>query len=255
MTDDLNRQTFSTGATRGTDCDDARYDLIPLVGLRRLARTCAEGAIKHGIDNWLKGIPSENLMNHAVTHLCDYLDGDRSEDHIAHAVWNLFALMHNEERRADMHGRYAVEPVIPTMMTFIEKDRISPEAAPEPAPEPEKAPETDEPPPPRIHLGRVIRDLRRRLGLTQAAFANATWVSLPCIVDAEEGKPVPPGLLRRIRETFGVDVHMYAWAAHGDAGALPPCLASIAKDLKDAWSIRVDRIVEQRLAERKTQGA
>jgi hypothetical protein len=93
---------FSTGAVRGTDVK-ARYDLIPQVGLRRLAETCAEGAEKYGDHNWLKGVPSSNLLNHTLAHIASYLDGDRSEDHLAHAAWGLFASMHNEERRPDVH--------------------------------------------------------------------------------------------------------------------------------------------------------
>jgi hypothetical protein len=93
---------FSTGAVRGT-AHVPRYDLVPLVGLRRLADTSAEGAQKFGAGNWLNGIPSSNLVSHALNHIVLYLDGDRSEDHLGHAIWGLMAIAHNEERRPDMH--------------------------------------------------------------------------------------------------------------------------------------------------------
>ncbi len=35
--------TFPSGAVRGTDAENVRYDLITPVGLRRLAETCAKG--------------------------------------------------------------------------------------------------------------------------------------------------------------------------------------------------------------------
>jgi hypothetical protein len=79
---DENVERFATGAVRGTDVK-ARYDLIPLVGLRRLAETCAEGAGKYGENNWARGIPSSNVINHALAHIANYLDGDRTEDHLA----------------------------------------------------------------------------------------------------------------------------------------------------------------------------
>jgi hypothetical protein len=101
-TNQENVERFATGAVRGADVK-ARYDLIPLVGLRRLAETCAEGARKYGENNWARGIPSSNVINHALAHIANYLDGDRTEDHLAHAVWNLFVAMHNEERRPDVH--------------------------------------------------------------------------------------------------------------------------------------------------------
>jgi hypothetical protein len=101
-TNQENVERFATGAVRGTDVK-GRYDLIPLVGLRRLAETCAEGARKYGESNWAKGIPSSNLLNHTLAHIANYLDGDRTEDHLAHAAWGLFVAMHNEERRPDVH--------------------------------------------------------------------------------------------------------------------------------------------------------
>lgn len=88
---------FETGAVRSTDADNVRYDQISPFALRRLAETCAYGANKYGVGNWLKGIPSDDLFNHAVNHLYSWLAGDRSEDHLAHAVWNIMAIMHFEE--------------------------------------------------------------------------------------------------------------------------------------------------------------
>jgi hypothetical protein len=89
-------QTFTSGANRAEEPTAARYDLIPLAGLDALAETCAEGAAKYGISNWKKGIPSSNLMNHALTHLRRYLGGDASEDHLAHAAWNILVMIHND---------------------------------------------------------------------------------------------------------------------------------------------------------------
>jgi len=99
---DTVRETFETGAERCKDVAGSldkpcRYDLISHVALRRLAETYAEGAEKYGAGNWRKGIPMENLMNHALAHLVAYSGGDRNEDHLAHAVWNLATMMHFEE--------------------------------------------------------------------------------------------------------------------------------------------------------------
>ena len=96
---------FPSGAVRSTDADNVRYDLITPIGLRRLAETYAEGARKYGDHNWLKGIPSNDLVNHAIRHIMLWQVGDTSEDHLAHAVWNLMALMHFEETRPDLIQR------------------------------------------------------------------------------------------------------------------------------------------------------
>lgn len=86
-----------TGAVRSNDADGVRFDLISPIGLRRLAETYAEGAKKHAPMNWEKGFPISDLLNHAIRHQFLYLAGDRSEDHLAHATWGLFAAMHSEE--------------------------------------------------------------------------------------------------------------------------------------------------------------
>jgi hypothetical protein len=99
------RAQFSTGAVRSKDVAGTtgahapRYDLITPVGLRRLAETYGEGAMKYGDHNWRKGIPISNLVNYALAHITAFLAGDRTEDHLAHASWNLFAIMHFEETR------------------------------------------------------------------------------------------------------------------------------------------------------------
>ena len=91
------QQRFGTGAVRSNDADIVRYDLVSPIGLRRLAETCHEGAKKYSPFNWERGFPIDDLLNHAIRHTFMFLAGDRSEDHLAHAAWNLFGAMHSEE--------------------------------------------------------------------------------------------------------------------------------------------------------------
>lgn len=93
---------FASGATRSSDRSGVRYDLITPIGLRRLAETYAEGAKKHGDNNWLKGFPASDTLNHVLAHLNMWKTGDASEDHLAHAAWGLFAIMHFEETRPEL---------------------------------------------------------------------------------------------------------------------------------------------------------
>ena len=97
-----NLHKFDTGSVRSSDADGVAYHLISPVGMRRLAETCREGAVKYGDYNWEKGQPVGEVMNHAIRHCYLYLDSDRSEDHLAHAAWGLFAAMHMEERVPEM---------------------------------------------------------------------------------------------------------------------------------------------------------
>lgn len=93
---------FSTGAKRGTEHADCDLSLIPPEALRAYGRAFAEGAAKYGKHNWLKGFPQTNLLNHAIQHIYNYLSGDKSEDHLGHAMWNIGAAIHQQKFRPDM---------------------------------------------------------------------------------------------------------------------------------------------------------
>lgn len=85
---------------------EARYDLLSPIALRRWAETFAEGAAKYGDHNYLRGFPVSVLMNHALAHLNQYMAGDTSEDHLAHAFWNIGAIIHFSETRPDLDDRH-----------------------------------------------------------------------------------------------------------------------------------------------------
>jgi len=88
---------FGTGAQRDmSTVRDVRYDLVSPFGLVRLAETYAIGARKYGDNNWRRGLPWSNTLNHLIKHVELWKAGDRSEDHLAHAAWGLFALMEYE---------------------------------------------------------------------------------------------------------------------------------------------------------------
>ena len=89
--------TFCTGAVRSTDADNTRYDLLSPIAIRRYAAAMAEGAEKYGDHNWEKGMPINDLINHGLRHIFLYLSGDKSEDHLGHALWNVAAACHSEE--------------------------------------------------------------------------------------------------------------------------------------------------------------
>jgi hypothetical protein len=92
------RHEYDTGAVRSTDCDNVRYDLISPIGLRAVAATYAEGAEKFGAGNWENGMPVVDLLNHAIAHVYKFLSGNREEDHLAHAAWNLLGAIHSHEQ-------------------------------------------------------------------------------------------------------------------------------------------------------------
>ncbi len=102
---------FESGSIRQV-LDDVRYDLITPIGLKRLAQTYAGGAKKYTDRNWEKGQPYSVLLNHAQDHINDFITqqlglGDELdislEDHLAHAVWNLMAIMHFQTTKPEMN--------------------------------------------------------------------------------------------------------------------------------------------------------
>jgi hypothetical protein len=90
------REEFNTGSRRDTQDNKPRFDLIPSGPLYRLAMVYSRGAKKYGDRNWEKGQPITRYMASAMRHLLAWSVGLQDEDHLAQAVWNIFAMMHTE---------------------------------------------------------------------------------------------------------------------------------------------------------------
>lgn len=79
-----------------------RFDLLPAGALMQVAAAMGEGARKYGPDNYLKGMPSEICLNHAVRHVYLHLAGDVDEEHLSHAAANLLMAMAIIEHGSDL---------------------------------------------------------------------------------------------------------------------------------------------------------
>lgn len=95
------QRVFKSGSTRNKDADDFRFDLIPAVALKRIAKIFAEGGKIHGDRNWEKGQPVEVVLNHGIGHLQEWMSGCRKEDHLAKMAWAMLAIMYYEENGID----------------------------------------------------------------------------------------------------------------------------------------------------------
>lgn len=91
------RQEFETGAKRDIQTGKGRYDLLPPLAIRRIAKHYENGARKYGDRNWEKGMPMSRYLDSAMRHIFNYLEGMREEDHLAAAGWNVIAMLHQEE--------------------------------------------------------------------------------------------------------------------------------------------------------------
>lgn len=111
---------FDTGAVRSDDVEGVRYDLVTPIGLRRVAETCQEGAQKYDDYNWERGMPISDLLNHAISHLYNYLAGDRTEDHLGHAAWGCLAACHSEELWPGLNENLRGDGARPPVLTVEE---------------------------------------------------------------------------------------------------------------------------------------
>ena len=83
------RTKFTTGALRDLHKGKGRYDLLPWAAIHELAIHCENGALKYGERNCEKGIPTHSLMDSAIRHLGCYMKGQKEENHLAAAMWNV----------------------------------------------------------------------------------------------------------------------------------------------------------------------
>lgn len=91
------RQSFKTGAVRDIQEGKGRYDLITPLALKRIADIYERGSTKYGDRNWEKGMPLSRMLDSAIRHIFQHLEGMRDEDHIGQAAWNLLSAIHIEE--------------------------------------------------------------------------------------------------------------------------------------------------------------
>ena len=77
------------------------FGIYPIM-LKRLAMRCKLGELKYGdVKGWRYPRPSSTYIDSTFRHLTEYLSGDISEDHLAAAIWNIMAMMYNEEQAKD----------------------------------------------------------------------------------------------------------------------------------------------------------
>lgn len=118
MEDGGGRMTYDGGALREPPTGKGRYDLISPFALERLAKWHELGAKKYADRNWEKGMSYSRLIDAALRHINRYRMGQRGEDHLAAAAWNLFAYMHYQACRMEKFNDVPTYPEaqpIPTL--------------------------------------------------------------------------------------------------------------------------------------------
>lgn len=62
-----------------------RFDLVDPKAMFAMTKVLAEGAERYGADNW-RAIDIEDHLNHLIMHAYAWLAGDRSDEHLSHAL-------------------------------------------------------------------------------------------------------------------------------------------------------------------------
>lgn len=121
------RRTFDSGAVREERDGKGRFDLMSPIALFRLARVYEKGGRKYSPRNWEKGMPFSRFVDSAVRHIMQYLLGDRVEDHLAQASWNLNSLMHLEVTHPELNDlpKYDIDlSLYPELTAILKIDRV-----------------------------------------------------------------------------------------------------------------------------------
>lgn len=86
--------TYSSWAKRENKIGKTRWDLIPIPELKRVAELYTRGAEVYGDRNWENWDIeyAEKAKASAFRHFYQFMEGDRSEDHMAAVVWNMFTI-------------------------------------------------------------------------------------------------------------------------------------------------------------------
>jgi len=96
---------FETGAIRDSEIGKESYsETISWTAFRRYSQYMTGKKNKYGAGNFKKGIPidsyEESLARHLVKYMMNKYEGgdlEKSEDHLAAIVFNVFGIMHEEE--------------------------------------------------------------------------------------------------------------------------------------------------------------
>lgn len=104
-TDEEKAAALEVGGARWNAGKD-RWDLVPFDALAEVVKVYTVGARKYADDNWLKGMSWRICIGATFRHFTSWLLGETNDketgcNHLAHAVWNILALLTYQIRGMD----------------------------------------------------------------------------------------------------------------------------------------------------------
>lgn len=99
LKDSGKKRHFSTGSVRDNSKGKGRFDLLPPEAIEAIAIQMELGAEHYGCRNWEKGQPIlRSFIDSGLRHLNKVLKGDKDEDHLRAALWNIACAVATRER-------------------------------------------------------------------------------------------------------------------------------------------------------------
>lgn len=104
--DEKDVRIFESGAKR--DGDKNKPFIHNLLGYtrKRFGYHMNKNSKKYGDNNWLKGMPTDQYLQSVDRHLADYINGDRSEDHLSAMIFGIQGCMINEQKEGIKEDYY-----------------------------------------------------------------------------------------------------------------------------------------------------
>jgi hypothetical protein len=119
------RREFETGSVRDAQEGKGRFDLIPYLPHKNLAKHYEAGIKKYGERNWEKGQPLQVFLDSANRHILRFMNGERDEDHLSASVWNAYGYQWTENEIIEGRLPYSLtKDLNPTLLKYID-DKIA----------------------------------------------------------------------------------------------------------------------------------
>jgi transcriptional regulator with XRE-family HTH domain len=100
-----------------------------------------------------------------------------------------------------------------------------------------------------ITLGEALKQLRKRLGMSQRDFANQIGFTPQHVCNVEHNVAAAgPLLIEAIQGRFDIDLHVYAWACSKDVSRLPKKMQKCALELAELWDEQIEAVLKRRAA-------
>lgn len=107
--DDTKLQSKEEPALR-YDAGKLRWDLLPFDAMEELVKVYTFGAQKYADRNWEKGMSYSRCLGSLFRHTVSWIRGEKTDKesglhHLAHAAWNVIALLTYDIRKVGKDDR------------------------------------------------------------------------------------------------------------------------------------------------------